>query len=139
MFFIFKIIPDWFWLMLLIAGLCSYFLSYLSPVKAYVLPLKIVGCMVVALSIFIFGMLYCDRAWQQAAQELQDKVLLMEAKSAEVTETVKEKVIVKTQIIRQRGMDTVQYIDREVAKTDVACVVSPEFVQAHNRAAEPPK
>lgn len=139
MFFIFRIIPDWFWWSLLVAGLSSYFLSYLSPIKTYVLPLKIAGSMVVVVSIFIFGMLYCNNTWKQTAQELQDKVLLMEAKSAEVTKTISEKVTVKTQIIRERGADTIQYIDREVTKYDTSCVIPQEFVNAHNRAAEPPK
>lgn len=139
MFFIFKFIPDLFWLVLLIAGLSGYFLSHLIPVKTYQLPTKIVSGVVVLSTIFIFGMLYSNNAWQQAAKELQDKVAAMEQESAQVTETIKEKVVVKTKIIQQRGQDIVQYVDREVVKTDSGCVVSPEFVKAHNSAAEPPR
>lgn len=139
MFWIFKIIPYWFWWLLLLSGLSAYFLSNLSPVKTYVLPIKIISSIVVAATIFTLGMNYANNAWQQAAQELEAKISAMAAESAVINNTIKEKIVVKTQIIKQRGQDTIQYIDREVTKTDTGCVISPEFVQAHNRAAEPPK
>jgi energy-coupling factor transporter transmembrane protein EcfT len=139
MFFIFKFIPDLFWLVLLIAGLSGYFLSHLIPVKTYVLPIKIISGVVVLLTIFVFGMLYCDNTWKAAAAELEAKVRAAEAQSAATNETIKEKLVVKTQIIKQRGADIVQYIDREVTKHDAGCVIPPEFVNVHNRAAEPPK
>lgn len=139
MFFIFKILPDWIWGLALLSGILAFLLSYLPQAKLYALPLKIVGGMVVAATIFIFGMLYCDNTWKQAAQELQARVDVAEAKSQTVNETIKEKVVYKTQVITKRGSDNVQFIDREVVKYDTTCVLPKEFVQAHNRAAEQPK
>ena len=139
MFWIFKFIPDLFWVALLVTGLSGYFFNHLIPVKVYQLPIKILSGAVVLATLFIFGVLYCNKAWTQAAKELEDKVAAMEAESAQVTETIKEKVVVKTKIIQQRGQDIVQYVDREVTKTDAVCVISPEFISAHNRAAEPPR
>lgn len=139
MFWIFKIIPDWFWWLLLIAGLSGYFLSYLKSLKPYAFILKIVGLTTIAASIFIIGMLYSDNAWKQAARELQAKVDIAEAQSQAVNNEIKEKVVVKTQLIKTRGTDVIQYVDREVVKYDNSCVIPPEFVSAHNRAAEPLK
>jgi uncharacterized membrane protein len=139
MFLIFKIIPDWFWWLLLIAGLSGYFLSYLPLLKPHALILKIVGSITTAASIFIFGMLYCNNAWKQAAAELQTKVEIAEAQSQAVNTEIKEKVIVKTQLVKTRGADIIQYVDREVVKHDNSCVIPPEFISAHNRAAELPK
>lgn len=139
MFFIFKIFPDWIWWLLLVAGLSGYFLSRLPLLKPYEFILKIAGCTITAAAIFILGMLYCDNAWKAAARELEAKVQIAEAESAAASETIKEKVIVKTQVVKQRGEDIIRYVDREVTKTDSGCTISPEFVSAHNRAAEPPK
>lgn len=139
MFWILEIFPSWLWWLLLIAGFSGYFLSHLIPIKTYQLPIKIVGGMVAAAVIFIMGLLYADGAWQQAAQDLQHKVELAEASSKITNTEIKEKVVYKTQVVRQRGADNIQYIDREVVKYDTACVIPPEFVKSHNRAAEPPK
>jgi uncharacterized membrane protein len=139
MFFIFKIFPDWVWWFLLIAGLSGYFLSRLPPLKPYAFILKILGSTIVALSIFILGMLYCDNTWKAAAAELQSRVDAAEAQSQVVNTEIHEKFIVKTQVIKTRGADVIQYVDREVVKHDSGCTIPPEFVTAHNRAAEPTK
>ncbi len=124
--------------MLLTAGLFSYFLSHLIPIKTYQLPIKIAGGTTVAAVIFILGLLYANGVWQQAAQELQAKVAIAEAKSQVVNEVIKERVVTKTQVVKQRGEATVEYITREVVKHNAGCVIPPEFINAHNRAAETP-
>ena len=139
MFWIFKIFPDWFWWLLLIASLSGYFFSHFIPLKPYQKLIKITSGIGIATTIFIFGMLYCDHAWKQAAQELQHKVTLAEQQSKTVNIQVKEKVIYKTQVIREQAKDIVQFIDREVVKYDNTCVIPLEFISAHNRAAESPK
>jgi uncharacterized membrane protein len=138
MFWILEIFPNWIWWVLLTAGLFSYFLSHLIPLKTYQLPIKIAGGTTVAAVIFILGLLYANGVWQQAAQELQAKVAIAEAKSQAVNEVIKERVVTKTQVVKQRGEATVEYITREVVKHNAGCVIPPEFINAHNRAAETP-
>jgi uncharacterized membrane protein len=138
MFWILEIFPNWIWWVLLTAGLFSYFLSHLIPLKTYQLPIKIAGGTTVAAVIFILGLLYANGVWQQAAQELQAKVAIAEAKSQVVNEVIKERVVTKTQVVKQRGEATVEYITREVVKHNAGCVIPPEFINAHNRAAETP-
>ena len=138
MFWILEIFPNWIWWVLLTAGLFSYFLSHLIPLKTYQLPIKIAGGTTVAVVIFILGLLYANGVWQQAAQELQAKVAIAEAKSQAVNEVIKERVVTKTQVVKQRGEATVEYITREVVKHNAGCVIPPEFINAHNRAAETP-
>jgi uncharacterized membrane protein len=138
MFWILEIFPDWIWWVLLTAGLFSYFLSHLVPLKTYQLPIKIAGGTTVAVVIFILGLLYANGVWQQAAQELQAKVAIAEAKSQVVNEVIKERVVTKTQVVKQRGEATVEYITREVVKHNAGCTIPPEFINAHNRAAETP-
>ena len=138
MFWILEIFPNWIWWVLLTAGLFSYFLSHLVPLKTYQLPIKIAGGTTVAAVIFILGLLYANGVWQQAAQELQANVAIAEAKSQVVNEVIKERVVTKTQVVRQRGEATVEYITREVVKHNAGCKIPPEFINAHNRAAETP-
>jgi uncharacterized membrane protein len=135
MFWILEIFPNWLWWLLLVAGLSGYFLAQLVPLKSYNLLLKIISGMVVAAVIFIMGLLYADGVWQQAASELQAQVKVAEAKSQQVNEVVREKIVTQTKVVKQRGETIVKYIDREVVKLDETCVIPPEFVSAHNQAA----
>ena len=46
-----------------------------------------------------------------------------------------EKVVTKTQVVKQRGEDIIKYVDKEIVKYDNTCVIPKEFIEAHNRAA----
>lgn len=135
MFWIFKFTPDFFWYLVPLLGLVSLGLARVRLLYTYKTPLNIGGTAVLALGLFMLGMLYADNTWRQAARELQAKVEVAEAKSQVVNEVVREKLVTQTKIIRQRGEETVRYIDREVVKLDERCVIPPEFVNAHNKAA----
>jgi hypothetical protein len=139
MFFIFKILPDWFWWLLLLGGLFAFFVSYLPQAKTLELPIKIVALTTIVIAIFIFGMLYADNTWKAAAVDLQAKVLELSKQSDAANTAIKEKTITQLQIVKLRGEEVVRYIDREVTKSDVSCLIPPSFVQAHNQAAEAPK
>ena len=139
MFWIFKIFADWTWWLLLFTGITGFLLSYFAPLKPYHLLLKIGGLVTVATTLFVLGMLHADHTWQAAARELEAKVVAAEARSQQVNEVIKERLVTRTKVVRVRGEDTVKYIDREVVKTNSGCVVSPEFVQAHNMSTEPAK
>jgi uncharacterized membrane protein len=139
MFWILEIFPHWLWWLLLLTGLSGYLLASFVTLKSYNLLLKIVSGVVVALVIFIMGLLYANGVWQQAAKDLQQQVAAAEAKSQQVNTVVEERVVVKTQVVKQRAAATVEYVVREVVKHDPSCVIPPEFVTAHNRAAEAPK
>jgi len=139
MFWILEIFPPWIWWLLLIAGFSGYFLARFVPLKSYNLLLKVISSVVVAAVIFIMGLLYADGVWQQAAKDLQQQVADAEAKSQQVNTVVQERVVTKTQIVKQRAAATVEYVVREVVKHDPSCVIPQEFVTAHNRAAEAPK
>ena len=138
MFWILEIFPHWLWWLLLIAGLSGYLFSHFVPLKSYNLLLKILSGALVSAVIFILGLLYADGVWQQAAKELQAKVVAAETKSQVINEVIKERVVTKTQVVKQRGEATVEYITREVVKHDTSCTIPPEFITAHNRAAQTP-
>jgi len=139
MFWIFKIFPEWLWPALVLLGIIAFATAYLPQAKILSKPIKIIALVVVALGIFVNGMKYADSTWKQAAAELEAKVVEAEAKSAAANQVITERVVNKIQVVKVRGAQTTQYIDREVVKHDHSCIIPPEFVNAHNRAAEQPK
>lgn len=76
--------------------------------------------------------------WAARAQVLQAQVVAAEAQAKAASAQIETKVITRTQVVRERGRDVVEYITREVSPQDSVCTIPPEFVWAHNRAAEAP-
>ena len=84
----------------------------------------------------MLGSIANEEAWQKKVKEVEVKLAEAQAKSAEVNVQIVEKVVVQQKVVRERGQNIVQYVDREVVKYDTRCEIPPPFVDAHNRAAE---
>lgn len=133
-----SLLPSYLWLLVLILGVVAWLLSRLPRLIATQHLLKPIATVLVTLALWLCGAQYAHRTWQAAAQELQAQVAAAQAQAQAVAARVETRVVTRTQVVKQRGRDVVQYIEREVTKGDVGCVIPPEFVSAHNRAAETP-
>jgi hypothetical protein len=136
---ILQFLPNWLFFVLFFASLAAFlavkFLKFLPHGE-----LIQAGSIALALfSIFMIGAISNNDAWLARVKELETKVAQAEAQSATLNTDIVEKTVVKTQVIRERGKDIVKYVDREVVKHDVNCVIPKEFVTIHNSAAEAPK
>ncbi len=132
---LFKIFPDWLFYLVPITGLIGLLLSQFLPNIAYAKLLKITSAVLLLAGIYFVGGVHTNQGWQQAAQELENKVKVMEAESKTTNAEIETKVVIKTQVVKQRGETVVKYIDREVVKIDERCTIPPEFVNVHNQAA----
>jgi hypothetical protein len=66
---------------------------------------------------------------------MESKVAEAEVQSVKENIKLVEKVVTKTQVVKQRGEDIIKYVDKEIVKYDNTCVIPKEFIEAHNRAA----
>jgi hypothetical protein len=136
---ILQFLPNWIFYLLLFAGIVTFLVTKFVTILPQAKLIQAASIAAVAISIYMIGAISNNDAWLARVQELQTKVAEAEAKSATTNTDIVEKTVIKTQVIRERGQDTIKYIDREVVKYDTTCVIPQEFVQAHNRAAEAPK
>ena len=140
-----KWLPDWIFYIILLAGVVGYLATYLLKfipiplVYMYKTPIQLVSIVLIVIGVFMSGAIYNEAAWIARVKEMEAKVAEAERKSAEENVRIVEKVVTKTQVIKEKADNTVKYIDREVVKYDNTCVIPKEFVKAHNDAAEPPK
>jgi hypothetical protein len=95
-----------------------------------------VSILFIVIGVYMAGSIANEEAWLAKVKELEVKVAQAEAKSQQVNVQVVEKVVTKTQVVRERGNDIVRYVDREVVKYDSKCEVPKEAVSAVNQAAE---
>jgi hypothetical protein len=136
---ILQFLPNWIFYLLLFAGIVTFLVTKFVTILPQAKLIQASSIAAIAISIYMIGAISNNDAWLARVQELQTKVAEAEAKSATTNTDIVEKTVIKTQVIRERGQDTIKYIDREVVKYDTTCVIPQEFVQAHNRAAEAPK
>jgi hypothetical protein len=142
---ILQFLPNWLFYLLLFTGIVGYLLSNtLLKLLPYTDVIKIASVFTIVFGIFMVGAVHDNDAWVQRSQELQQKVLQLETKSAETNTKIVEKVLVKKQVIKERGDEIVKYIDREVVKDNEVvkyiehCPKLPtEIINTINQAAKP--
>lgn len=136
---ILQFLPNWIFYITLLAGIAAFvvvkFVKFLPQAQL----IQLGGAAVAVFSVFMIGAISNNDAWLARVKELETKVAQAEAKAATVNTDIVEKTVVKTQVIRERGKDIVRYVDREIIKHDLNCVIPKDFVLVHNRAAEAPK
>jgi len=142
---ILQFLPNWIFYLLLFAGIVGYLLSNtLLKLLRYSDVIKIASIFGIIFGIFMVGAIHDNDAWLQRTEELEQKVLELEIKSAETNTKIVEKVLVKKQVIKERGDEIIKYIDREVIKDNEVikyienCPKLPdEIINTINRAAKP--
>ena len=92
------------------------------------------------LGVYFRGGLAVETEWRERVSEVEAKLQVAEQQSAKENTRIETRVVKKTEYIKTRGQDIVQYVDREVTRYDNSCIIPKPFIEAHNRAAEaPPK
>jgi 4-hydroxyphenylpyruvate dioxygenase-like putative hemolysin len=136
---ILQFLPNWLFYILLLVGIAAFVATKFLTILPQAKLIQAGSVAVVAFSVYMIGAISNNDAWLARVREMETKVAEAEAKSATTNTDIVEKTVVKTKVIRERGQDIVQYVDREVVKFDTNCVIPKEFVTVHNRAAEAPK
>ena len=147
---ILSFLPNWFWILFLMAGVIAYFVSKFLPI--YKLPLTIGGAVAVVLSVWMLGAASNEEKWQAKVKELEEKIVAAEAESKKVNEVITEKVVTQTKVVKEKGQDIIKYIDRwntkevivegperikreEIIKYVEMCPIPTAIIDTHNAAA----
>ena len=148
---ILKWLPFWIFYATIIVGLLGLAATYLLrfiPLPAiyiYKTPIQLISVALIAIGTYMSGAISNEEAWIARVQELEAKVEAAQVESVKENVKIETKVVTKTQIVKQRGEDIIQYIDKEIVKYDTKflpggiCEIPKEFIEAHNKAAEAPK
>ena len=94
-----------------------------------------------SLGVWFEGAMSNQAEWEAKVKDLEVKVAAAETKSAEANTKIVTKVIKKLELVRTRGNDVIQYVDREVVKDKEVikfvenCPIPQIIVNTHNAAA----
>ena len=139
-------LPDtlilWFCNILLLTGIVAtiagFFAHRIPLVSQYQLPFKVLGIALLTLGVYFRGGVAVETEWRERVAAVEAKLQVAEQQSAKENTRIETRVVKKTEYIKTRGQDIVQYVDREVTKYDNSCIIPRPFIEAHNRAAEAP-
>jgi len=135
-------LPNWIFYAILLIGLLAFAATYLLkiiPIPAlfvYRTPIQIASLMMIVFGVYMAGSIANNESWLAKVEEVEAKLAEAEVKAAQENVKIVERVVVQRQVVREKGKDIVQYVDREVVKYDNKCEIPPTFIDAHNRAAE---
>lgn len=133
-----KFVPSWIFTAVVIWSAIGLLSSKFIPI-GYRTIIQAACAAFLVFGVYMIGGAHNEQVWLDRVAELEAKVALAQKESDAQSAKVVQKVVVKQQLIRERGADIVTYVDREVVKFDTTCVIPKEFITAHNRAAEQPK
>jgi hypothetical protein len=136
---IISVLPEWVFHAMLAVGLvgtiAGFVLGMIPLVKKYVIPIRIISLVVLALALYLEGGLADNTAWQLRVKEVEAKLAKAEAESQKENVKIVEKTVKKLELVRIPGSEIIKYVDREVTKYDATCPVPAPVVKAHNAAA----
>jgi len=139
---ILNFLPDWAFYAAAAVGLAAIIIAKLTflfpPIALLKWPLTIGGFLVVVASAWVIGGISTEAIWQARVKQLQDKLEVAEQQSKKENVRIETKVIKKVEVVKVRGEQLIQYVDREIVKYDNQCIIPKEFIKVHNEAAAPP-
>lgn len=137
--------PNWIFHAILLAGslglIASFILNFIPTFKLYHLPLQVVSVLLIALGIWFQGAMSNQAEWEAKVKDLEVKVAEAEALSQEENIKIVTKTVKQIQVVREKGQDIINYVDREVVKDREVikfvenCPIPEIIISTHNAAA----
>ena len=139
----------------ILGTIAGFVLGFIPFVKTYQFAIQICSIVVLVFGVYLEGGLAENKEWELKVKEMEAKVAQAEAQSANKNTEIQEKVVEKTNVIREKGRDIIKYVDRwntkevikevegperirreEVIKYIENCPVPKEMINIHNQATE---
>jgi len=143
--FLLNFLPDWIFHAILIAGgmalLASFILKFIPFIKTYILPIQAGSIILIIVGVWFEGAMYNQAEWEARVAEMKEKVAEAEIKSKDANVKIITKTVKQLELVRTRGDDIINYVDREVVKDKEVikfvenCPIPQIIINTHNAAA----
>ena len=126
----------------ILGTIAGFLLGFIPLVKAYKLAIQVISLLILVFGVYLEGGLADYKEWELRVKEMEAKVAQAQADSANKNVEIQEKIVEKTKVIREKGRDIIQYIDKEVIKKEEVikyienCPVPKDVIDTLNKAAE---
>ena len=136
---------------ILIIGITLTALSFvfLSPVlrlmpaiAGYYKIVQIISLVILCAGIYVKGGYSTEKLWRDKVAEVEEKLKIAESEAEQVNEVIKEKVVFKNLVIKEKGDEIIKYVDREIIKKEEVvkfietCPIPVDIIKLHNQGAK---
>jgi hypothetical protein len=138
-------LPDWIFHAILLAGvlglLASFVLGFIPVISTYRLPIQVGAILLVVTGVWFEGAMSNQAEWEARVKDLEVKVAEAEVESQKENIKIVTKTVKQIEIVREKGQDIVNYVDREVVKDKEVikfvenCPIPEIIISTHNAAA----
>ena len=138
-------LPDWIFHAIILLGILGFLSTSLLRVipffRMYELPIQIFSILIFTIGVWFEGAMSNQAEWEAKVVELETKLAIAETKSAETNVEIVTQVVKRTKVIRERGADIINYVDKEVVKDKEVikfvenCPIPSIIIDAHNAGA----
>ena len=105
---IFDLIPFWVFLIPIAIGLlglvATFLMKFVPFVYVYRSPIQLISILLITIGTFASGAKFNDMLWVAKAEEMKQKIAEAEKKSKEENVKIVEKVVIKTQIVKEKNI-----------------------------------
>lgn len=122
-----------------VIGVCSAWIGRWIPVfNLYAPTLKLIGIVCLVIGVFFKGGASVEAIWRARVADLEEKVRVAEAKSAEINTVIETVYVDRVQVIRDTKVVVQNNIRKNAKKIDQVCKIEPEVISILNEAAKTP-
>jgi hypothetical protein len=136
---LFSLLPDFVYHVLLIVGLLAFAGSYLLKMVPFFMQnafmIRIASMMLIIFCVWVEGGMAVEAKWQARVAELELKVAKAEREAAEANGKIETVYVDRVQTVKEIQYVTVNRIAKDAAKIDKTCVIDPEVIKILNGAA----
>ena len=136
---LFSLLPDFVYHVLLIVGLLAFAGSYLLKMVPFfqqnAFMIRIASMMLIIFCVWIEGGIAVEAKWQARVQELELKVAKAEKEAAEANGKIETVYVDRVQTVKEIQYVSINKIAKDAAKIDKTCVIDPEAIKILNGAA----
>lgn len=128
-----NLIPDWFWTLVLWAGVlavvASYILGKIPFVSQYKIPLRVGGVVATLVGVYFCGVIANEAKWQARVEELQRQVKEAEVEGETANQKLGQALDEKKQIAQEKNKEVIRYVDRWRTKEVLKEIPGPERIK----------
>jgi hypothetical protein len=136
---LFSLLPDFVYHILLIVGLLAFAGSYLLKMVPFFMQnafmIRIASMMLIIFCVWIEGGFAVEAKWQARVAELEIKVAAAEKAASDANGKIQTVYVDRVQTVKEIQYVTINQIAKDAGKLDKNCVIDPEAIQILNGAA----
>lgn len=137
--FIITFFPGIFAHLLTILGIVIFLgatiLGMVPLISQYKIIAQFVSVIMLCFGLFLEGGIAYKEGIEKEVAELKLKLADAEIKANNKNTEIVEKIVTDTKVVKVKGDTVIKYIEKNANDIDKACVIPPEVIDAHNRAA----